>query len=552
MQRLVPIVLALALLIPAVPAQAEETGPRTLTDLVYAKVGERELRLDLYLPAASEAKPPLLLWVHGGGWRRGNKKNNQFRWLVPEGYAVASIEYRLTDEAIFPAQIHDVKGALRWLRANAATYGFDATRVGIGGSSAGGHLAALMGTSGGVKALEGTVGGNLDQSSRVQAVYDQFGPAELLTMRTNPDGTPAPFTKQGAVGALVDGDEALARQASPTTHVTADDPPFLIAHGDRDRLVPLAQSETLARLLDAAEVPAELMVRKRAGHGGRAFNAPDLRAAIKAFFAKHVRGEAVTTPTVEAPAAAAPTTGTSPEVARLAAAGRYTVKQVSLALTDETRGKTLDVRVTYPTEKAAFPVIVWSHGLGGSKDAYGPLVEHWTSRGYVVVQATHSDSRFLPRADRARGFSDWKNRPLDVRFLLDQLETLGSRLEGFTGTIDTKRIGMGGHSYGAHTTMLVGGGATVGAEGRTVHGDARPKAFFVLSGQGKGELFDETTWEGITRPMYVLTGTLDTGRGGRPFTWRTDPYTYAPKGDKYLTIIEGARHSFGGVSGNPA
>lgn len=548
MHRLTPLILLLLLIVPAHPARAEDAEPRTLTNLVYAKVGERELKLDLYLPAAAATKPPLLIWVHGGGWRRGSKQNCQLRWLVPEGYAVASVEYRLTDTAIFPAQIHDVKGALRWLRANADRLGVDATRVGIGGSSAGGHLAALMGTSGGVEALEGDVGGHLDQSSRVQAVYDQFGPAELLTMQRGPDGAPVPFTARGAVGALVGGDAALAQLASPVTHVTPDDAPFLIAHGDRDRLVPLAQSETLRDRLAAVKLPVKLMVREGAGHGGRAFSAPDLRAAIRTFFAKHVMGATA----ADAPAPAAATTETATHVTRLAAAGRYTVKQQAVTRTDARRNKTLDVRVTYPLEKGAHPVIVWSHGLGGSKDAYDPLVTHWASRGYVVVQATHSDSRSLPASGRARGFSDWFNRHEDVRFLLDELAGLGSALDGFAGTIDATRVGVGGHSYGAHTTVLVAGGATVQPDGtRTVHGDPRPKAFFVLSGQGRGELFDETTWSGITRPMHVVTGTRDTGRGGRPFTWRTDPYTYAPKGDKYLTLIEGAHHGFGGISGRP-
>lgn len=275
-------------------------GVTAQRDLVYAKIGERELRLDLYKPTA-EGTPPLVVWVHGGGWRRGDKSNCRLLWLAAEGYAVASVEYRLSGEAKFPAQIYDVKGAVRWLRANAKRLGYDATKVGIGGSSAGGHLAALMGTSGGVKSLEGDVGGNLEHSSRVDAVYDMFGPSHLATMA---DGHPDPARRLGAtspegqlLGGAVAENAEKAKGASPTTYVTADDPPFLIAHGDKDRLVPLSQSTKLDALLDAVKVPSDLLVRKGAGHGGRNFEGPDLRAAIKVFFKKHLKAKApVTTP----------------------------------------------------------------------------------------------------------------------------------------------------------------------------------------------------------------------------------------------------------------
>lgn len=142
-------------------------------DVKYAEVGHKTLKLDLYVPRDTQGILPCVVWIHGGAWRAGTKKNPRVAWLTQHGYVVASLQYRLSQEAIFPAQIHDCKGAIRWLRAHAATYSIDTDRIGVAGSSAGGHLAALLGTSAEVEALEGQTGGHLDQPSRVQAVLDE-------------------------------------------------------------------------------------------------------------------------------------------------------------------------------------------------------------------------------------------------------------------------------------------------------------------------------------------------------------------------------------------
>ncbi|NIA21582.1 MAG: alpha/beta hydrolase fold domain-containing protein [Anaerolineaceae bacterium] len=163
------------------------TGPRVpegvkaFGDLEYAKVGERPLLLDLYVPEKAEGPLPLVVWVHGGGWRAGNKRFCRALPMTRRGYAVASIGYRLSGEAPMPAQIYDCKAAVRWLRAKAGKYNIDPKRIGAWGASAGGHLVALMGTSGGLKDLEGDLG-NADQSSRVQAVCDFFGPSDLISI----------------------------------------------------------------------------------------------------------------------------------------------------------------------------------------------------------------------------------------------------------------------------------------------------------------------------------------------------------------------------------
>src|SRR5687767_8759314 len=187
MKRILSLALALApaLLFVAPAAQGQQPGGTVLRDVEYATVGDVSLRLDLYLPSDGEGPFPVLVWIHGGGWMEGSKNlaPNSFQVRqTARGYAVASINYRLSQQAIFPAQIHDCKAAVRWLRAHAREYNLDPDRVASWGSSAGGHLATLLGTSGDVEDLEGSVGGNLEFSSRVQATVDMFGPSNFLTI----------------------------------------------------------------------------------------------------------------------------------------------------------------------------------------------------------------------------------------------------------------------------------------------------------------------------------------------------------------------------------
>lgn len=197
-----------------------------------------ELLLDIHMPANVE-NPPLVLFIHGGGWRGGGRNGCRLDWVTRHGYAVASIEYRFSQEALFPAQIHDCKGALRWLRAHADEYGYDASRVVVSGSSAGGYLAALMGTSGDVEAMEGETGKNGKQSSRVQGVIDYYGASDFVKRSENQKAkTDEP---SGSVYQLLGGpvqkNLKAARLASPATYISEDDPPFLIFHGDNDKVV---------------------------------------------------------------------------------------------------------------------------------------------------------------------------------------------------------------------------------------------------------------------------------------------------------------------------
>ncbi len=272
---------------------------RVLRDLEYVPAGHERNKLDLYLPeqAAGSGPLPLIIWVHGGGWKGGSKNNCRATRFLGTGYAVASVNYRLSSHAIFPAQIEDCKAAVRWLRINAKKYNLDAERFGVWGSSAGGHLVALLGTAGEVKEFD--KGKNLNVSSRVQAVCDWFGPTDFLQMdehmitldRLVHNAPDSPESK--LVGGPIQQNKQACRRANPITYVTADDPPFLIMHGDSDMAVPPHQSQLLYEALKNAGVRVKLHTVKGVGHGlrvkGAASVEPKLYEMVEDFFDRHLK-----------------------------------------------------------------------------------------------------------------------------------------------------------------------------------------------------------------------------------------------------------------------
>jgi acetyl esterase/lipase len=263
-------------------------GVEVMRDIEYDRAGDKKLLLDVYLPEQELDEPlPVIVWIHGGGWQGGDKGECPALWLVEKGYAAVSISYRFTDQAHFPAQIHDCKSAIRWIRANAAKYGLDPERIGVWGSSAGGHLAALLGASGDVKELEGS-GANAEQSSRVQAVCDFFGPTDFLKLRAHPEEVEPELQSvvTGLLGGPIEENKERAAQASPVTYVSKDDPPFLIMHGSDDRIVPVSQSQSLYDALKKAGVEVTLHVVEGAGHG---FDGPEIRKMVEEFFDKHLK-----------------------------------------------------------------------------------------------------------------------------------------------------------------------------------------------------------------------------------------------------------------------
>lgn len=245
-----------------------------LSNLEYARVEGQPLLLDLSLAPEAKAPRPLIVWVHGGAWRAGSKADMPLQALVERGFSIASVDYRLSPVARFPAQVHDIKAAIRFLRAHAAKYHLDPQRFVIAGSSAGGHLAALVGVSNGHKELEGTVGDHLTVSSDVQAIVSFFGASNLETIlaQSTPHGL---SVRVPALQLLLGGQPTeqpeLAKLASPVTHVEGRDPPLLLIHGDQDPQMPINQSHELEGAYQRVKRPCQFEVIHGGAHGGPPF-----------------------------------------------------------------------------------------------------------------------------------------------------------------------------------------------------------------------------------------------------------------------------------------
>jgi len=272
------------------PGRADESKPAQ-ADITYATIDGTELKLDLHLPADA-VKPKLIVWVHGGAWRAGSKSDVPIRGLLDAGFAIASVDYRLSPVAPFPAQVHDIKAAIRFLRAKEREYGYDAKRIAIAGSSAGGHLAALVGVSNGHAELEGKVGEHLGQSSDVQAIVSFYGMSNLTTIlsQSTPHGLKVRVPAlQLLLGGQPEDKPELARLASPVFHVNANDPPLLLLHGDQDPQAPINQSHELQGRYDAAGLPCRFVVVHSGKHGGNEFFDEVRLAQVQEFLAENWR-----------------------------------------------------------------------------------------------------------------------------------------------------------------------------------------------------------------------------------------------------------------------
>ena len=264
-------------------------------DLAYAGTDNPQQKLDLFLPKKRAADKPLpvIVFIHGGGWKGGDKAagaGNVSRFVASGEYAGVSVGYRLTNEAQWPAQIHDCKAAIRWIRGNAKVYNLDPDKIAVWGSSAGGHLVSMLGTSGEVKELEGTLGAFAGQSSRVTCVVNYYGPEDFVTMVAQPstmDRTTKDYPEALLIGARVQDAPDKARAASPISYVSADDPPFLTAHGTKDPLVPFAQAQELDATMKKAGVSHLLIPMTGGGHG---FRSEELDRRVKQFLDLHLRG----------------------------------------------------------------------------------------------------------------------------------------------------------------------------------------------------------------------------------------------------------------------
>ncbi|MEM7114209.1 MAG: alpha/beta hydrolase [Chloroflexota bacterium] len=262
-------------------------------DLAYVNNGHERQKLDLYLPTQG-GKRPLIIWIHGGAFRLGSKDKGRLPLdYLARGYALASINYRLSQHAIFPAQIEDCKTPVRYLRVHASEYRLDPDRFAAWGPSAGGHLSAMLGTTGNATELE--VGDYLSFSSRVQAVVDYYGPTDFLQMDAQrlPDGLlhdPPDSPESELVGGAIQEHPDRVAKANPITYITEDVPPFLIVHGNQDPLVPYQQSLLLRDALQNVGADVTFYTVEGGGHGR--FTDQQVPKLTEAFLAKHLLGKA--------------------------------------------------------------------------------------------------------------------------------------------------------------------------------------------------------------------------------------------------------------------
>lgn len=398
---------------PPEPPPQPPPGVTAFRDISYT--GDREARhlLDVYVPDNAKEPLPLIVWIYGGAWMCLDKTSAKGGPALPSsahGYVVACIDYSHTQEAIFPAQVHDAKAAIRFLRAHAKEYHIDPNQIGAWGESSGAYLAAMLGTTGGVAELEGTEGNCLEQSSRVQAVVDFCGPSDFpLRIKTTPELAKGPNV--AFLGGW--GDEVMDRaiKASPVTYASKDAPPFLIVHGDKDKGVPFNQGESMFNALkdkgaDVTFVPVK--------DGGHAVMTPQNIRTANEFLAKHLKNYNMQTYTYKT-------------------VGDLNIKADVYGFGD---GKTR-------------PVLVNIHGgaliSGGRKRGLDPLADLLDlarEEGYVLVSF---DYRLAPET-KLSGIIE------DVRDALRWVNQKGPELFG----ADTSRIVVSGNSAGGYLTLMTG------------------------------------------------------------------------------------------------
>jgi acetyl esterase/lipase len=271
-------------------SKSSAAEPAIIRDIAYMGSGDPAHRLDLYHPTKRQGDTPLIIWVHGGAWRSGTKGDVPIIGMLEHGFAIASVEYRLTPQAAFPAQVHDIKAAIRFLRSRATEYGVDAKRFFIAGSSAGGHLAALVGVSTGVTELEGAESLGNVESSAVAAIVSFYGASNLQTIlnQSTPYGLNVRVPAlQLLLGGQPDEKPEKAKLASPVAHVDSTDPALFLIHGDQDPQMPIEQSYELQRAYGQAKLQVQMHVVKGGLHGGSGFYEPEVLATVADFLKSH-------------------------------------------------------------------------------------------------------------------------------------------------------------------------------------------------------------------------------------------------------------------------
>jgi len=527
---------------PQPKAASVPEGVKVERDLEYAKVGDKKLLLDLYLPEKATGPLPVIVGIHGGGWANGSKAGGQGSWLARHGYAVAVINYRLSGEAIFPAQIEDCKAAVRWLRANAKKYNLAPERFGAIGHSAGGHLTSLLATTGDIKEFD--KGDNLDFSSRIQAACPISGPTDFLQMdahapkeaRLKHDAPNSPEAR--LIGGPIQENTAKVAKANPITYVDKNDPPFLIVHGDSDPVVPAHQAHLLHEALTEAGVETKLHLVQGAGHavGGREVN--DL---IVAFFDKHLKDVAKKATREERPRESQEPPPDN--AASKTEASQLKWRNFTVQAKDDVTTSTLWAA---PDGEGPFPVVVFVHGAPGGigedglrKLADVPRWKDFLRAGYLVCLA---DYRGHPQGKPFEALRGQVNASDDLVAVLRHLKSLPQ--------VDTKRVCVMGGSLGGAVTL-----EALAKEDAACAVLNAPATFLFLGFRGRPDgnkdrdLSDEeidkkgalARIEKIQCPVLIVQGTAD---GLTPLNKKLASLMKEAKKEVRLELFEGEGHGF--------
>lgn len=499
------IVVALA----AILAHGQMVMP-TFSDITFAKIdSSTELKLDLYLPDGVSAPYPLLIWIHGGAWRMGDKREIEaplhfIRW----GYAVASIEYRFSHVARWPAQIYDVKAAIRWLRAHGAEYQIDTSHVVTWGGSAGAHLSLMAALTNGVSEFEGSIGENLDKSSHVDAAINYFGHSDFLSL------SPNHFQSSSSTGQLL-GCTILscpdrARKASPITYIDHDDPPIITFHGTADPTVPFGQAIILDSLLRDAGVYTSVFPIHMGGHGGHEFEADSTIGRIMGFLQNE------SNPYPDSSFYPLIISG-DPEDAQNGAIWNYT---------DTSNGEVYELSgmMMKPKGEGPFPAVMLNHGMGASAKSYGrKMGKIFNSWGYVVFAINYTHSAFVLCGQPGTcAVSEYGASEVNVKRGIKGWEVL-SKLP----FVDSTRVMAFGHGRGAFVTTALAAalGSRIRAAAHTSGG--------VVPGRMRGTAPGDSVALRVTIPYQIHHGTADP----------SIPFRYAKRLDSLLSYT-GTTHVF--------
>lgn len=489
-----------------------------IPNIQYAQVNAIKLSLDLYRPRqGGQGKLPVVVWIHGGAWMAGSKEYCTPLWLgfVQKGYALASVQYRLTDKAPFPAQIEDCKAAVRWLRAHADQYNLDVNRFAAWGESAGGHLVALLATTGDTKTFD--KGDHLDQSSAVQAVCDYYGPTSFVgaaSMANNENASRPDSVLYKLFGGPLSEKQDIAAKASPVTFVSKGDAPILIVHGTKDGLVPLRQSILFHELLQKAGVDSVYHPIEGANHGGAEFATPEIIVLIDDFFKKHLSKSGVSQ-TLPQPSNAA------------------VLKDIPYRTVGD---KTLCLDLYRPEQASGkLPVIVWIHGgawLAGSKNQCLPERMGFVGKGFAVASVDYR-------------LSDAAKFPAQIEDCKAAIRWLRAHAEEYN--LDANRFAAWGDSAGGHLVGLLGTAGDVRDFDTGEYLDQSSAVQVVCNYYGPSDFaafvttpgYEEHAWPQSPESRLIGGRVQDKAEEAR----KASPTTYASKGDAPMLLVHGDKDS---------